>query len=410
MEESFELRVKRLFGSHLFDKVPSSAFSDKAWSVASGEVERHQWNRSSADEEDEPDGPSRGDTPCSSAFYDPDGCLADMKRKKKREGNPRKEKDGIEADDESGDEEGEEKEGGRDDGAGDEDERDVRSSIGLDPTLDREEEEDEFDRAALGQDKVTDRVYMNEVMDHGPDISIYSVVPEVYDNHGHGFYRDPRADRSAACKRIKEDAVSIPGRPRSSPKITEVDPNLKPILKRRDSEDDPKPKKRVRFDPKFEEETRSISQAAPQPMDASTDKDTNATVVPDYLMNPSKYTKYTFDSGDENDDEMNKKAFQHFQRLINRSNGTNNELDSSFELPGSVTFTPRKKLTVDAMSIDVGPTASEELVAVSSSCLVGMAAGVGNETCEMEEDFVEEKPAIRAKPARKYRSKVADKE
>lgn len=248
---------------------------------------------------------------------------------------------------------------------------------------------------------------MNQVMVHGPDISIYSVVPEVYDNYAHNFDRDPRADRPAACKRIKEDHVDIPGRPRNSPKITELDSNLKPILKRRDTGDDPKPKKRVRFDPEFKEEEKSISEAAPPP----TGMDDKSTGVPDYIRNPSKYTKYTFSSTDGNDEEMNRKAFQEFQSLINQSNRTRAELDPSFELPTSVAFTPRKKLTEDAMSIDVSPTATNEVAAVSSSCLVGVAVGVGNETCEMEEDFVEEKPTITSKPAtRRYRSKVADEE
>jgi hypothetical protein len=141
MEESFELRVKRLFGSDLFDKVPSSSSSDKAWSVASGDVERHQWNRSSAREEDEFASAfvlDWEDLSCSSAFYEPDGCLADKKRKKKREDNPRNEKDQIDADiDELDEEQGEGKgRGGEEEG--DEDEREVRSSIGLDPTLDNE--------------------------------------------------------------------------------------------------------------------------------------------------------------------------------------------------------------------------------------------------------------------------------
>jgi hypothetical protein len=141
MEESFESRVKRLFGSHLFDKVPSSSFSDKAWSVASGDVERHQWDRSSAREENESASAfavDRNEIPCSSAFYDPDGCLADMKRKKKREENPRNEKDQIDADIDELDDEEEERKGRGGQEEGDEDEKDVRSSIGLDPTLDNE--------------------------------------------------------------------------------------------------------------------------------------------------------------------------------------------------------------------------------------------------------------------------------
>jgi Tumour suppressing sub-chromosomal transferable candidate 4 len=267
-----------------------------------------------------------------------------------------------------------------------------------------QEEEDEYDRAAFGQDKAADRVYMNQIMDHGPDISIYNVVPEVYDNYAHNFQRDPRADRSAACKRIKEEDVDIPRRATNSPKISASDPNLKPILKRRDSEDDPKPKKRVRFDPEFKEENKSICQPTTPQLTGNDDK---VTGVPDYIRNPSKYTKYTFSSTDDNDEEMNKRAFQEFHSLINKSNST--KLDPSFQLPASVTFTPRKK-DEDAMPIDVSPAVTNEVATTSSTCLVGVAAGVGNETCEMEEDSVEEKPTITTKSARRYRSKVANEE
>lgn len=122
MDESFELRVKRLFGSHLFDTVPNSSFPTSSWSVASGEVERREWNRErGADLE-------REDIPCASAF-DEGGCFS----KKYKGGRGRKEN--FEADlDDLGDDDDDEEEGKGEDA----EEREIRSSVGLDPTLDNE--------------------------------------------------------------------------------------------------------------------------------------------------------------------------------------------------------------------------------------------------------------------------------
>jgi hypothetical protein len=130
--EGFEERVKRLFGSRLFGDVPSSSFPSASWSVAAGEVERQRWARPSEARDDEEEGAAadRADTPCASAFYDANGCLRGRRRRSKQDFE----------DDPEDDEDDKEEEGTGQDGTKVEldEEEEVRVSIGLDPTLDRE--------------------------------------------------------------------------------------------------------------------------------------------------------------------------------------------------------------------------------------------------------------------------------
>ncbi|XP_038988803.1 uncharacterized protein LOC120112883 isoform X2 [Phoenix dactylifera] len=125
-----QVGVKWLFGSRLFESVPGSSFPRSSWSVADGEVERREWNRERGA------GSDRDDNPCSSAFVE-SGFFA-----KKLKGARDTKKDQFEDDlDEPDDcEDGDGSGGGgedvRDDG--DIEEREIRSSIGMDPTLDNE--------------------------------------------------------------------------------------------------------------------------------------------------------------------------------------------------------------------------------------------------------------------------------
>ncbi|XP_073105282.1 uncharacterized protein [Elaeis guineensis] len=64
MDESFDLRVKRLFGFRLFESIPRSSFPASSSSVVDGEVERREWNREHGT------GSDRDDTPCLSAFVE----------------------------------------------------------------------------------------------------------------------------------------------------------------------------------------------------------------------------------------------------------------------------------------------------------------------------------------------------
>lgn len=133
--ETFEARVKRLFGSRLFDAVPDSSFPTASWSVAAGDVERHRWAKPSEarDAEEEAAGEAgRGDTPCASAFYDANGCLRGRRRRSRQEE--------FEGDLDDLDEDDDDEDGGKEGKATEQDEEEegVRVNIGLDPTLDRE--------------------------------------------------------------------------------------------------------------------------------------------------------------------------------------------------------------------------------------------------------------------------------
>ncbi|WOL00473.1 hypothetical protein Cni_G09186 [Canna indica] len=423
MDDSFDARVKRLFGSRLFETVPTSSFPMASWTVADGEVERQRWNR------ENPDGVDREDDPCASAFEE-GGCFAKNTRSARRDRNRRRFED--DPDDDEEDQEGEDGPDGEYDHDGGREEREIRHSVGLDPALDYEEEEDEYDRTALNRDNTGDRVYMRDVKDHGPHLNFHTVVPDFVDDSSeevHDFSRDPRADHFAACERLKEDKTTVESGHSSLPRINEEKTedlhtkiaedtiDVKPILKRKESQIDSKPKKRVRFDPSLKTtEEQHDSYMVPQAVVTEVDREANSQMpeglpnIPDYLRNPTKYTCYTLDwSGDGGDDETNKKAFEDFNNLVKRSNPDMHEIP--VELPKSITFTPQKK-SHDAMSIDSGSGVThedsmKELEALA--CTTGIAAGDSpeNDAHEMEEDetSVAEVSNHARKTGRRYRSK-----
>ncbi|RLM64733.1 uncharacterized protein C2845_PM16G06250 [Panicum miliaceum] len=365
-QEAFEARVKRLFGSRLFDAVPDSSFPAASWSVASGDVERYRWAKPSEarDAEEEAAGEAgRGYTPCASAFYDANGCLRGRRR---------------------------------------------RVNIGLDPTLDREEEEDKYDREAFGREDAADRVYMHDIMDDGINMSINSIVPDLLDDSIEDVYRfskDPRADIRAASERLREDgglakdgdshyaaqAKELPTVGMQIKKAVE-DVNVKPILKRKEEQADLKPRKRVRFDASVKDPESDMfehdedSPMVPQSMDVVTQKENTSTPsespgVPDYVRNPSKYTRYTLDVPESND-ASNRRALADLHDLLGKSDPNKIHSGTPVEIPSSVMFIPRKK-SVDAMAVDEGPRTSD-----SNSSVIGMVAGASEETdqCEMDED------------------------
>ncbi|KAL6843401.1 hypothetical protein ACP4OV_026723 [Aristida adscensionis] len=435
-EEAFEARVKRLFGSRLFDAVPGSAFPAASWSVAAGDVERQRWAKPSEarDEEEERAGEAaRGDTPCASAFYDANGCLRGRRRRPRQDFEGDLDDLGDDDDDDDRDGRGQED---RQKTAEEDEEEGVRVSIGLDPTLDREEEEDKYDREAFGREDAADRVYMKDIMDDGINMSINSIVPDLLDDSIEEVYRhfkDPRADIRAASARLREDndsakvgdshnatqakeftAVGIQA------KKAEEDINVKPILKRKEEQADSKPRKRVRFDASVKDPESEIfehdedSSMVPQSMDVVTEKEKNVIIlsdspgVPDYVRNPSKYTRYTLDAAECND-ESNRRALADLHGLVGRSNPNNMHAETPVEIPSSVTFIPRKK-SVDAMAVDENPKTSD-----TNSSVVGMVAGASEETdqCEMDEDDSKASSALqshttsKANP-RRYRSSRTD--
>lgn len=289
-----------------------------------------------------------------------------------------------------------EAEGPREEGYGGDDtgeESEIRASIGLDPTLDNEDEEDEYDRAALGQDASSERLYMGDIKKHGPHLNYYSIFTEAedepYDVSSH-FNKDPRADHLAAGMRIEEDQKAAEGFPvpnHSKAEAAADDSKLKPILKRKELHDDSKPKKRVRFD--------NLISSAVEANSAMFDESPG---LPDYLRNPSKYTHYTFDEY-EDSDSANKGAFEDLHSLLYRkSNLEQMQQHVDNGPPKSIKFNPRRKPT------DAPPDVQESDSGVTRS--TGIAAGESLEAgaYKIDEDYLEETPMDTETPADAERS------
>jgi len=271
-----------------------------------------------------------------------------------------------------------------------------------------QEEEDKYDREAFGREDPADRVYMNDIMDDGINMSINSIVPDLLDDSIEDVYRfskDPRADIRTASARLREDdglakdgnshyaaqAKELPTVGMQIKKAVE-DVNVKPILKRKEEQANLKPRKRVRFDASVKDPESDMfehdedSPMVPQSMDVVTEKENTSTPsetpgVPDYIRNPSKYTRYTLDVPESND-ASNKRALADLHDLLGKSDPNKIHSGTPAEIPSSVTFIPRKK-SVDAMAVDEGPRTSD-----STSSVIGMVAEASDETdqCEMDED------------------------
>ncbi|KAK2973845.1 hypothetical protein RJ640_011773 [Escallonia rubra] len=343
VDNSFTSRVQKIFGS-----LPSPQASP--WTLTGEEVEKREWRRDKDDDVSH----SRDDDeiPCSSSF---DGLLGRNSRRKRKH-----------LEDDPNDDDDEEEDGrsgcgpGKSvgfDGDDDREEWDIRSSIGLDCTLDNEEEEDQYDKLAEGRENAGDRLYMSDVTDHGLYLNSYNVLPDAFDNAP----RDPRADSDAALLKLKDDEttaekleagktcdVAMLDAEMSCDTKSEVGVRPKSILKRKDNST-VKSSKRVRFDPACKD---YLEEASEEQEDLSTDAPlipTNKVYrVPDYLLRPSKYVCYSFDSSSDMDEDSNRQACMDFLEPVKRSKSTEMEenlKDASPDLLKSVSFIPRKKVS-----------------------------------------------------------------
>ena len=280
---------------------------------------------------------------------------------------------------------------------------------------------------------------MRDVKDHGPYMSCHAVVPDFIDepsDEAHYFNKDPRADHFAVSVRLKEYNSSAGSHPpiplckssepfsESQVKTTENDVNVKPILKRKEPQIDPKPKKRVRFDLLYKDDHDGVSEE-PQdvlmvPQSAETSVVSNVPTslteedpgIPDYLRNPSKYTRYTLESLEGGDEETNKRAFEDFRNSVKKSEPDGLQPEFPVELPKSVAFTPRRK-SVDAVPMDDSPVNPRGQGRASDGS-VRIAAVDANESgaWEMDEDDAEPpsvgtttSTTMGARGGRQYRSK-----
>ncbi|KAF9604871.1 hypothetical protein IFM89_011153 [Coptis chinensis] len=380
MEESFSVRVDKVFGS-LSKPVESSSL----WSLTDQEIRKKEWNRERGVD-------INNNNNCSSSerknFLD-DEDLDDL--------------------DDKGD-------------------FDIRSSIGLDRTLDNEEEEDEYDKVALGRENTGDRLYMKDITDYGEYLNSYNVLPDSFKDRE----RDSRANLLAAKIRLKEDEEAsgvdtfsdvgqeMPGFVDSP--VTEDGGNLKSILKRKETLADSKSRKRVRFDPackdSSEEELEGTQDSAMinYSMETTTVAEDTCPLpqgmrgIPDHVQNPSKYTHYSFDSSSKVDESSNRQAYSDLFNMIKNSSSIDSQLEPPANLPESVTFIPKKK-TDDATTVNQSHNdASKE------SQREGFAPGIAaseveeNGACAMEEDepemTTENSLGQSHKPGRQYRSKA----
>ncbi|XP_050373634.1 uncharacterized protein LOC126791255 [Argentina anserina] len=343
MDDSFRLRADKIFGS-LSASLSSSRQPPQSspWSVAGAEVERRQWRRPSDD-----DAPDRDDTPCASSFQGDFG---------------------------------------------------IGSSIGKDPTLDFEEEEDEYDKVASGAEAVdNDRLFMDNVTNHGSYLNSYNVL----------VGKDSRASHLAARHRLSEDDAEaqntscVPVACAKSPEDGGGG-QPKPILKRKDSASDGKSRKRVRFDPAFVDQSDGEESSGRVQSLVSDNK--TASQVPDYLVNPSKYTCYSFDSTSEVDEGGNTKACMDYITQV-ESSGSEME-DASPQVPKSVTFVPKKK-TVDGSTIMKDAEEDENKQSLNKKGIsVGIAAmEEGEISGAEEEDMLEQNGDSLSKSGRKFRTK-----
>ncbi|XP_050383973.1 uncharacterized protein LOC126800626 [Argentina anserina] len=255
----------------------------------------------------------------------------------------------------------------------------IKICIGLDSTLDHEEEQDEFDQLAIENGNDGDRFYMKDVNDYPIDIDSQYEVPSSLKD----FTRDPRANHQAAELRIKQDAqaaaLSHVSGTMDDEHITSEDAiNLKSILKRKDDDQlgDSKSQKRVRFDPDCKD-------------DCDQEPD-HVSAVPDYVRNPSRYTHYTFDSSTAMDEEANIQAYMDFHNLLRKSHTMEAEAPWDFSKP--VVFTPKKKST-DATMLEsdvelerpVGASKKSSPYKVMPIAIAAEDHGAGD-VCAMDED------------------------
>ncbi|XVE67607.1 hypothetical protein DITRI_Ditri09bG0001500 [Diplodiscus trichospermus] len=434
MEHSFNVRVHKAFALPASYSSPSSNSKSQSlsslWSLTDDEIDRREWNLHKGSPQPE------------------DGYFDNFPQNKYASNFCAElEKDLYDLDDKDVEEEARPSSSKPED-YNDED-WEIKSSIGMDSTLDYGEEEDEYDKVAVGREKSQCRIYMNDVNDYEMDADSCNVFPTMFKD----FSRDPRAnhvasklrlkeDEEAAKKRLEEDAeaakrigslhvsdgdATVGMEARGS---TFEDGNVKSILKRKDAESNAKSQKRVRFDSECcktdfregperakdvpveacsteEEEAMVSNEAFPMPQDYPSG-------IPDYTRNPSKYTRYTFDSSDI-DDESNQRAYMDFLKLVKRSDATELQAyDAPSDLSKPVTFMPRRKIS-DVIMGESCRELKQFQEGIDKESMprrglpIGIAAGdTSDGVCAMDEDepqTIIDKRNISQRSDRQYRRK-----
>ncbi|EOA20778.1 hypothetical protein CARUB_v10001107mg [Capsella rubella] len=395
MDESFRVRIDKVFGS-LASSSASKAPVSSLWCLAEEEIDSNE--RSGEKEVSEPSSSS------------PD--------KRRQENEPTN----VSVDGEEGQSSGLQKPNDYND-----EEWEIKNSIGMDSTLDMEAEEDDNDKVALGNKEYG---YMKDVNDYETEADEWVELPSTFKERE----KDPRANLVAAKLRLKEDAEAVNklnslhvseelqdnvcmstengkalvvsedilfGTAKETNGGSSDDSGLKPILKRKENQaNDSKLPKRVRFSSDIKDDN-STEGDKDSVMETSSPNEHNVeadypTGIPDYMRNPSKYTRYTFDSG-EVDEESNRKAYMDFLNMIR----TRDEpvVEPMVELPRSVAFVPKRK-----------PVAEGKVENIEKDC-EGRRVAIAVDTIEdctisaMEEDEPEAAQHVTRRPGRQYRAR-----
>lgn len=288
-----------------------------------------------------------------------------------------------------------------------------------------QEEEDEFDQVAIGRDEALHSLYQRDITDYEIDMKSYSELPNTFKN----VNKDPRANRRAAKIRLQEDAgvadnvnyVQACGSPQTAPNaqsgISKESVGLISILKSTGNHVDTKSKKRVRFVFSCKDECEKNSERSNVPASEtslvlgkpdSLPKDSPN--VPDYVRNPSKYKLYTFDPSPQFDEASNHRAYADFLNLVKQPDQMESQDSLPFELPKTVTFTPKKKPGENTVGINRNESEQNQ----NKRLPIAMAAEdeLGNGICAMEEDEHEEATDDRMKSSqksgRRYRTKDSE--
>lgn len=294
-----------------------------------------------------------------------------------------------------------------------------------------QEEEDEFDKVATGRENVGERLFMGDITHHGSYLNSHNVLHTSL----RGTSKDSRANHLAASIRLKEDEAEAQKYNSSDTYDSEVKEQHveaskgccqpRSILKRKENNTVSKSQKRVRFDPgcKYDsvevlESSVSVLSTKATVSDDGTLRVPNESGVPDFLLNPSKYTRYSFDSTSSIDEGSNAQACMEFFNQVNKLDPLKSGLepaDSSADLPKSVTFIPKKKAG-DAKAVSDSGVLKQNKDEYREKSLhgagfpVGIAAGEAQDKVSaMEEDESETYAADRSvsfvKPGRRYRTK-----
>ncbi|KAK6146571.1 hypothetical protein DH2020_020440 [Rehmannia glutinosa] len=199
MEDSFRVRADKVFGGLGGNTASSVGVSPSLWCLGDEEIERREWNRNKEDVEE---GEGGGESGPSVVRNQLDSDLQDLSDYQEEE------------EEEEEEEEDEEIDGGKRKRRRNntsiaetsvDEYLDVQSNIGRDCTLDYEEEEDEYDKVAVGAEQTGDRMYMRDVKyaEYGiHELNEYGELPNTFQ----AVVRDPRANHTAAKIRLKEDA------------------------------------------------------------------------------------------------------------------------------------------------------------------------------------------------------------